>query len=112
MRILIYNTTSWGGFDAEHYKSKLKDFKYEEVRNESDRLRTYIEINSFEDFDSSHVYEFMNSLNYSAQTKSSIAFAIRNLFDMFQKQHESAWSVSVSVFEANRLDAIIVKICE
>jgi hypothetical protein len=49
MRILIYNTTSWGGFDAEHYKSKLKDFKYEEVRNESDRLRTYIEINSFED---------------------------------------------------------------
>ena len=82
------------------------------------RIKPFLEyleangINSFEDFDSSHVYEFMNSLNYSAQTKSSIAFAIRNLFDMFQKQHESAWSVSVSVFEANRFDAIIVKICE
>jgi hypothetical protein len=49
MRILIYNTASWGGFDAEDYKSKLKDFKYEEVRNENGRLRTYIEINSFED---------------------------------------------------------------
>lgn len=40
------------------------------------------EIDSFADFDSSHVYEFMNSLNYSAQTKSGIAFATRNFFDI------------------------------
>ena len=49
MRILITNTNNCDGYGAEDYKSKLEDFKYEEVKDEYGRLLTYIEINSMED---------------------------------------------------------------
>ena len=49
MRILITNTNNCCGYGAEDYKSKLEDFKYEEVKDEYGRLLTYIEINSMED---------------------------------------------------------------
>ena len=49
MRVLITATSSCG-YEAEDYKSKLEDFKYEEIRNEwGDLLKTYVEINSLED---------------------------------------------------------------
>ena len=49
MRILIANTNNYCGYGAEDYKSKLEDFKYEEIKDEYGRLLTYIEINSLED---------------------------------------------------------------
>ena len=49
MRILIANTNNYCGYGAEDYKSKLEDFKYEEIKDEYGRLLTYIEINSIED---------------------------------------------------------------
>jgi hypothetical protein len=49
MRILI-TATSGFGCEAGDYKSKLEDFKYEEIRDEyGDLLKTYVEINSLED---------------------------------------------------------------
>lgn len=49
MRILILSTSSYD-YDAEEYKSKLEDFKYEEVEKNG-RKRSYIEINSLEDLE-------------------------------------------------------------
>ncbi len=46
MRILIKAASSWE--NAANYKSKLKDFKYEEVEDRG-FFKTYIEINSLED---------------------------------------------------------------
>lgn len=49
MRILITSTSCFD-YEAEDYKSKLKDFNYEVVLDENgDLLNTYIEINSLED---------------------------------------------------------------
>jgi len=51
MRILI-TATSGFGCEAGDYKSKLEDFKYEEIRDEwGDLKKTYVEINSFEDLE-------------------------------------------------------------
>ncbi len=48
MRILIRATSRYTP-EAEDYKPKLKDFKYEEVRDDSGNVNCYIEINSIED---------------------------------------------------------------
>lgn len=50
MKILILSTSSYD-YEAEEYKSKLEDFKYEKIIDENGRARTYIEINSLEDLE-------------------------------------------------------------
>jgi len=50
MRILILSTSSYD-YEAEDYKSKLEDFKYEKIIDKHGRTRTYIEINSLEDLE-------------------------------------------------------------
>jgi hypothetical protein len=50
MRILILSTSSYD-YEAEEYKSKLEDFKYEKIIDKHGRTRTNIEINSLEDLE-------------------------------------------------------------
>jgi hypothetical protein len=50
MKILIVNTANcYMALEEDVYKSKLQDFKFEEVKDDSGNVNCYIEINSIED---------------------------------------------------------------